>query len=124
MALAIAPAPPPVRAGRERRKRWSGNGARGSTSRGAPHRTSPGRVADRRHDLQRPRYFSIVEQFIGTQVLSRRAFVMSRARAVRTTGRPGCTDALCALVQALRTIQVSQGDHPWLLLDLTMAQFK
>jgi DNA-binding MarR family transcriptional regulator len=36
----------------------------------------------------------------------------------------GCVDALSELVQALRTIQISQGHHPWLLLDLTMAQLK
>jgi len=35
-----------------------------------------------------------------------------------------CTDALSALVQVLRTIQVSQGDRPWLVVDLTMAQLK
>ena len=35
-----------------------------------------------------------------------------------------CIDALADLVQALRTIQVAQGERPWLLLDLTMAQLK
>ena len=35
-----------------------------------------------------------------------------------------CCDALSALTDVLRTIQVAQGDHPWLLLDLTMAQCK
>jgi DNA-binding MarR family transcriptional regulator len=35
-----------------------------------------------------------------------------------------CSDALADLVQALRTIQVAQGERPWLLLDLTMAQLK
>jgi DNA-binding MarR family transcriptional regulator len=42
----------------------------------------------------------------------------------RTKTATGCVDALSALVQALRTIQISQGRHPWLLLDLTMAQLK
>jgi DNA-binding MarR family transcriptional regulator len=43
----------------------------------------------------------------------------------RTTTAPkACIDALSALVQALRTIQVARGDRPWLLLDLTMAQLK
>jgi DNA-binding MarR family transcriptional regulator len=42
----------------------------------------------------------------------------------RSATPKGCIDALSALVQALRTIQVSQGHHPWMLLDLTMAQLK
>src|SRR6187455_3469410 len=42
----------------------------------------------------------------------------------RTRMAKGCVDALSELVQALRTIQISQGHHPWLLLDLTMAQLK
>jgi DNA-binding MarR family transcriptional regulator len=41
----------------------------------------------------------------------------------RASGRQ-CVDALADLVQALRTIQVAQGERPWLLLDLTMAQLK
>jgi DNA-binding MarR family transcriptional regulator len=50
---------------------------------------------------------------------------MCAAREQRTSTAAGpCTDALSALVQALRTIQVSQGDRPWLVLDLTMAQLK
>lgn len=35
-----------------------------------------------------------------------------------------CTDALSDLVQTLRTIQVAQGDRPWLVVDVTMAQLK
>lgn len=35
-----------------------------------------------------------------------------------------CTAALAELVYLLRTIQFSRGDHPWLLLDLTMLQLK
>jgi DNA-binding MarR family transcriptional regulator len=35
-----------------------------------------------------------------------------------------CTASLVRLVQTLRSIQVSKGEHPWLLLDLTMAQLK
>jgi len=33
-------------------------------------------------------------------------------------------DALSELVRAFRTLQISQGHHPWLLLDMTMAQLK
>lgn len=33
-------------------------------------------------------------------------------------------DTLGSLVEALRTIQVATGGHPWLLLDLTMVQVK
>ena len=48
---------------------------------------------------------------------------------MRSAAEPGasaqtCCDALSALTEALRAIQVSQGDHPWLLLELTMAQCK
>lgn len=39
-------------------------------------------------------------------------------------GGKQCVDALADLVQALRTIQVAQGERPWLLLNLTMAQLK
>ena len=42
------------------------------------------------------------------------------SRATDAAGR----DALCALTETLRNIQVAQGDHPWLLLELTMAQCK
>jgi DNA-binding MarR family transcriptional regulator len=35
-----------------------------------------------------------------------------------------CIDALSELVRAFRTIQISQRNHPWLLLDMTMAQLK
>ena len=49
---------------------------------------------------------------------------MCAAREHRSSAAAACTDALSALVQALRTIQVSQGDRPWLVLDLTMAQLK
>lgn len=35
-----------------------------------------------------------------------------------------CADALSDLVQTLRTIQVAQGDRPWLVVDVTMAQLK
>jgi len=50
---------------------------------------------------------------------------MCAAPRVRTAPpSTACTDALNALVQALRTIQVSQGDRPWLVLGLTMAQLK
>jgi len=41
-----------------------------------------------------------------------------------TSAAKGCIDALNGLVQALRTIQVSQGYRPWLVLNLTMAQLK
>ncbi len=40
------------------------------------------------------------------------------------TASRSCADALSHLVQVLRTIQVSQGDRPWLVLNLTMAQLK
>lgn len=33
-------------------------------------------------------------------------------------------DTLGALVEVLRTIQVAQGRHPWLLLELTVSQVK
>jgi DNA-binding MarR family transcriptional regulator len=33
-------------------------------------------------------------------------------------------DALSELVRAFRTLQISKGHHPWLLLDMTMAQLK
>ena len=49
---------------------------------------------------------------------------MSAARDRTASGADTCTDALSALVQVFRTIQVSQGDRPWLVLDLTMAQLK
>jgi len=35
-----------------------------------------------------------------------------------------CADALSDLVQTLRTIQVAQGDRPWLVVDITMTQLK
>lgn len=35
-----------------------------------------------------------------------------------------CVDALADLVQALRTIQIAQGERPWLMLGLTMGQLK
>ena len=38
--------------------------------------------------------------------------------------RNAAIDALSRLMQSLRTIQVWRGDHPWLLLDLTMVQLK
>jgi len=44
-----------------------------------------------------------------------------RRRAVPTRD---CIDALSALVQTLRTIQVAEGDRPWLGVDITMAQLK
>ena len=40
------------------------------------------------------------------------------------TAARSCADALNDLVQAMRTIQVSRGHRPWLVLDLTMAQLK
>jgi DNA-binding MarR family transcriptional regulator len=43
-------------------------------------------------------------------------------RQTRTANR--CIDALSELVRTFRTIQISQGNHPWLLLDMTMAQLK
>src|SRR5215212_8966118 len=42
----------------------------------------------------------------------------------RTQTANRCIDALSELVRAFRTIQISQGNHPWLLLDMTMAQLK
>jgi DNA-binding MarR family transcriptional regulator len=42
----------------------------------------------------------------------------------RRTAPTTSIDDLASLVQALRTIQVSQGHRPWLVLDLTMAQLK
>jgi DNA-binding MarR family transcriptional regulator len=39
-------------------------------------------------------------------------------------GSQVCVDALSALVQSLRTIQIAQGDRSWLVLDLTMSQLK
>ena len=48
---------------------------------------------------------------------------MSPGHRSPTSGKQ-CIDALADLVQALRTIQVAQGERPWLLLDLTMAQLK
>ena len=48
---------------------------------------------------------------------------MKRARR-RTLTATRCIDALSELVRAFRTIQISRGNHPWLLLDMTMAQLK
>ena len=42
----------------------------------------------------------------------------------RTLTATKCTDALSQLVRMFRAIQISQGHHPWLLLDMTMAQLK
>jgi len=47
-----------------------------------------------------------------------------RATRPPTLSANGCIDALSELVRAFRTIQISQGHHPWLLLDMTMAQLK
>ena len=47
-----------------------------------------------------------------------------RSPAEPRAGTDACCHALSALTEALRSIQVSQGDHPWLLLELTMAQCK
>jgi DNA-binding MarR family transcriptional regulator len=49
---------------------------------------------------------------------------MGAASGRTTTAPKACIDALSALVLALRTIQISKGDRPWLVLDLTMAQLK
>jgi DNA-binding MarR family transcriptional regulator len=48
---------------------------------------------------------------------------MRRHAELRAPDR-ACCDALSELTDALRTIQVAQGDHPWLLLELTMVQCK
>ena len=48
---------------------------------------------------------------------------MCPGQRTRASGKQ-CVDALADLVQVLRTIQVAQGERPWLLLDLTMAQLK
>jgi DNA-binding MarR family transcriptional regulator len=42
----------------------------------------------------------------------------------RTLTANRCIDALSELVRAFREIQISRGHHPWLLLDMTMAQLK
>jgi DNA-binding MarR family transcriptional regulator len=49
---------------------------------------------------------------------------MAMSRDEAHAGAKACCDALSALIETLRTIQVAQGDHPWLLLELTMAQCK
>jgi DNA-binding MarR family transcriptional regulator len=49
---------------------------------------------------------------------------MGAASGRTTPPSKSCSDALSALVQALRTIQVAKGDRPWLVVDLTMAQLK
>jgi DNA-binding MarR family transcriptional regulator len=47
-----------------------------------------------------------------------------KASRPRTLTATKCTDALSELVRTFRAIQISQGRHPWLLLDMTMAQLK
>ena len=47
-----------------------------------------------------------------------------KAARPRTLTANKCIDALSELVRAFREIQISQGHHPWLLLDMTMAQLK
>ena len=42
----------------------------------------------------------------------------------RTLTATACIDTLSELVRAFRTIQIARGRHPWLLLDMTMAQLK
>jgi len=48
---------------------------------------------------------------------------MNAARR-RTVTADRWIDALSELVRAFRTLQISKGHHPWLLLDMTMAQLK
>ena len=47
-----------------------------------------------------------------------------KAARRRTLTANSCIDALSELVRTFRTIQISRGHHPWLLLDMTMAQLK
>jgi DNA-binding MarR family transcriptional regulator len=48
---------------------------------------------------------------------------MKAARG-RTLTANRCIDALSELVRVLRTIQISQGHHPWLVLEMTISQLK
>lgn len=49
---------------------------------------------------------------------------MPRAAAVAALSRPEVVDTLLAFVCVLRSLQLSERDHPWLTLPLTMAQLK